>query len=139
MNRLRWKFAQFMQGRNGTDRLNQALIIMLLISALIGNFAWRRSYLAVMVSSWQLLLVILIYYRMFSKNLSRRYAENARYLALENKVRRFFGSKKYIQQQRKEFHIYTCPECKQKIRIPKGKGKISVRCPKCQTEFIKRS
>ena len=76
---------------------------------------------------------------MFSRNISKRYAENQKYLAIENKVRHFFGQKKYIQQQRKEFHIYSCPQCKQKIRIPRGKGKVSIRCPKCGNEFIKKS
>ena len=67
------------------------------------------------------------------------YAENQKYLALENRLRRFWGQKRYLIQQRKEYHIYKCPGCKQKIRIPRGKGKISIRCPKCGEEFIKNS
>ena len=62
-----------------------------------------------------------------------------KYLALENRLRRFWGQKRYLIQQRKEYHIYKCPGCKQKIRIPRGKGKISIRCPKCGEEFIKNS
>ena len=92
-----------------------------------------------LLTSWEILLIVFIYIRMFSRNLTKRYAENQKYLAVENKVRHFFGQKKYIQQQRKDYHIYSCPNCKQKIRIPKGKGKVSVRCPKCGTEFVKNS
>ena len=55
------------------------------------------------------------------------------------KIRNWFQNQKNIWQQRKVYHIYTCPSCKQKIRIPKGKGKIEVRCPKCGTTFIKKS
>ena len=138
MNKLREKLAKFMYGRYGSDKLNMFLLVILLVCAGINLFL-RNGYFSMLLSSWELLLIILIYYRMFSRNISKRYAENQKYLAMENRVRRFFGKNKYIQQQRKEFHIYTCPQCKQKIRIPKGKGKVSIRCPKCGREFVKNS
>ena len=135
---IKEKFAKFMYGRYGTDRLNMFFLIVLMVCA-VGNLFVTNAYFSVLLTSWEFLLIILIYYRMFSRNISKRYAENQKYLAMENRVRRFFGKNKYIQQQRKEFHIYTCPQCKQKIRIPKGKGKVSIRCPKCGREFVKNS
>lgn len=138
MNKIKEKFSKFMYGRYGTDKLNMFLVIMLLVFA-VGNFFVRNEYFSMVFTSWEFLLIFLIYYRMFSKNISKRYAENQKYLSIENRVRRFFGKSKYMQQQRKEFHIYTCPQCKQKIRIPRRKGKISIRCPKCGNEFVKNS
>ena len=138
MNKLREMLAKFMYGRYGTDRLNMFLLIVLIVCAGLNLFV-RNGYFSIVMSSWETLLIVLIYYRMFSRNIQKRYAENQKYLSLENKVKRFFGRTKYIQEQRKDFHIYTCPQCRQKIRIPKGKGKISVRCPKCWAEFVKKS
>lgn len=138
MNKIKEKFSKFMYGRYGTDKLNMFLVIMLLVFA-VGNLFVRNEYFSTVFTSWEFLLIFLIYYRMFSKNISKRYAENQKYLSIENRVRRFFGKSKYMQQQRKEFHIYTCPQCKQKIRIPRRKGKISIRCPKCGNEFVKNS
>ena len=138
MNKLREMLAKFMYGRYGTDRLNMFLLIVLIVCAGL-NLLVRNGYFSIVMRSWETLLIVLIYYRMFSRNIQKRYAENQKYLSLENKVKRFFGRTKYIQEQRKDFHIYTCPQCRQKIRIPKGKGKISVRCPKCGAEFVKKS
>lgn len=138
MNKLREMLAKFMYGRYGTDRLNMFLLIVLIVCAGLNLFV-RNGYFSIVMSSWETLLIVLIYYRMFSRNIQKRYAENQKYLSLENKVKHFFGRTKYIQEQRKDFHIYTCPQCRQKIRIPKGKGKISVRCPKCGAEFVKKS
>lgn len=138
MDKLKEKLARFMYGRYGSDRLNIFMVVVLLICAVINLFV-RTGYFSVLLTSWEFLLLILIYFRMFSRNISKRYAENQKYLEIENKVRRFFGRQKYIQEQRKDFHIYTCPQCRQKIRIPKGKGKISIRCPKCAAEFVKKS
>ena len=118
MNKLKEKLARFMYGRYGSDRLNIFMVIVLLVCAVINLFV-RTGYFSVLLTSWEFLLLILIYFRMFSRNVSKRYAENQKYLELENKVKRFFGKQKYIQEQRKDFHIYTCPQCRQKIRISK--------------------
>ena len=67
------------------------------------------------------------------------YKRQMRFLATKDAILNKFRKQKYYAAQRKDFHIYTCPTCKQKIRIPKGKGKISITCPKCKTSFIKKS
>lgn len=85
------------------------------------------------------LLLTLCYFRMFSKDISKRYGENQKFLALKGRFFGYFKNMKTRNQQRKTYHIYPCPTCKQKIRVPKGKGKICITCPKCKAEFIKKS
>lgn len=135
---MKEKIGRFMAGRYGNDKLNQFMMAVFLGGAVLNLFV-RNAYASTVLNSWECLLILLVYIRMFSRNISKRYAENQKYLALENRLRRFFGQKRYLMQQRKEYHIYKCPGCKQKIRIPRGKGKISIRCPKCGEEFIKNS
>ena len=135
---MKEKIGRFMAGRYGNDKLNQFMMAVFLGCAVLNLFV-RNAYASTVLNSWECLLILLVYIRMFSRNISKRYAENQKYLALENRLRRFFGQKRYLMQQRKEYHIYSCPGCKQKIRIPRGKGKISIRCPKCGEEFIKNS
>ena len=135
---MKEKIGRFMAGRYGNDKLNQFMMAVFLGCAVLNLFV-RNAYASTVLNSWECLLILLVYIRMFSRNISKRYAENQKYLALENRQRRFLGQKRYLKQQRKEYHIYKCPGCKQKIRIPRGKGKISIRCPKCGEEFIKNS
>ena len=135
---MKEKIGRFMAGRYGNDKLNQFMMAVFLGCAVLNLFV-RNAYASTVLNSWECLLILLVYIRMFSRNISKRYAENQKYLALENRLRRFLGQKRYLMQQRKEYHIYKCPGCKQKIRIPRGKGKISIRCPKCGEEFIKNS
>lgn len=135
---MKEKIGRFMAGRYGNDKLNQFMMAVFLGCAVLNLFV-RNAYASTVLNSWECLLILLVYIRMFSRNISKRYVENQKYLALENRLRRFFGQKRYLMQQRKEYHIYKCPGCKQKIRIPRGKGKISIRCPKCGEEFIKNS
>lgn len=72
---MKEKFAKFMAGRYGTDRLNMFLVIVLLVCAVLNLFV-RNGYFSVVLTSWEFLLIILIYIRMFSRNISKRYAEN---------------------------------------------------------------
>ena len=125
---------QFMQGRYGADQMGQMLSAVSMVFLIISLFSRNQA--------WFLLAVIGIvynYFRMFSKNISKRYAENQKYLKMTEGIRRKLASWKSQLAQRKIYHIYRCPGCKQKIRVPRGRGKIEIRCPKCNTRFVKKS
>ena len=135
---MREKMMRFMQGRYGVDTfskflLGAGLIVVLLSSVFRGRIPGTICYLA----GW--ILIIYCYFRMFSKNVTKRYTENQTFLTKTYKIRSFFNRQKSIWKQRKTHHIYKCPTCGQKIRVPRGKGKIEIRCPKCSTTFIKKS
>ena len=131
---MKEKIARFMAGRYGVDYLGRFTIIAGLIALLLAG--WTRSSLLNLLA-W--VLIIYSYYRMFSRNVYKRTQENQWYLNKTYKIRCFFARQKNMLTQRKTHHIYKCPTCKQKIRIPRGKGKIEIRCPKCNTTFIKKS
>ena len=84
-------------------------------------------------------ILVYCYYRMFSRDYNRRYAENQKFLTWQNRVKYKVNNWKRNLTDRKTHHIYKCPNCRQKIRVPRGKGKIIVTCPKCRTEFQKKS
>ncbi len=135
---MKEKLYRFMQGRNGVDSLSKFLLItgvvVVLLSALFGSHPVGMFFYFL---GW--VVIIYCYFRMFSRNISKRYAENEAFLNRTYKVRSFFQKQINIWKQRRVYHIYTCPGCRQKIRIPRGKGKIEIRCPKCGTTFIKKS
>ena len=123
-----------MQGRYGADQMGQMLSAVSMVFLIISLFSRNQG--------WFLLALIGIvynYFRMFSKNISKRYAENQKYLTMTAGIRRKIASWKSQLAQRKVYHIYRCPGCKQKIRVPRGRGKIEIRCPKCNTRFVKKS
>ncbi len=127
-------FTDFMSGRYGTDQLSKATLILCLVCIILNAFT-RFSPLYLLA----LVLLVWCYFRMFSRNYVKRSAENQRYLDATWKVRAWFGKMKNRVVQSKDYHIYKCPSCGQKIRIPRGKGKIRITCPKCRTEFEKKS
>lgn len=131
---MREKLIRFMQGRYGVDALSKCVVwigfAMLILSMFLRNNI-------VDIIGW--ICIIIAYFRMLSKNISKRAAENQVYLNKTYKLRCKLASMKNRFAQGKDYHIYSCPSCKQKIRIPRGKGKIEVRCPKCGTTFVKRS
>ena len=131
---MRAKIYRFMQGRYGTDDFYKFLFWVALIGIVI-NWFFKSQLLSFAVT----LILVYAMYRVLSKNHSARYAENQRYLQVTAKIRYWFDQQKKLMEERKYHHIYTCPKCRQKIRIPKGKGKIMIRCPKCHHEFQKRS
>ncbi len=131
---LRNKFNQFMLGRYGTDSLSRGMMILALALYVLNWFVNSS-----MLSSAFLLLLILCYFRMFSRNVYKRAQENQLYLQKTAKLRQSFYQFKNRAKGSKTHHIYKCPKCKQKIRVPRGKGRISIHCPKCNHDFIKKS
>ena len=131
---MKERMQRFMAGRYGNDQLNQFIFIVAIISMVL-EIITRQSLFYTLT----LVLLILAYVRVFSRNINKRYEENMKFLKKKDAILNKFRKQKYYAAQRRNFHIYTCPQCKQKIRIPKGKGKISITCPKCRTSFIKKS
>ncbi|QFJ56166.1 hypothetical protein FXF36_01800 [Pseudobutyrivibrio xylanivorans] len=136
--------AQFFVGRTGVDALGRtvtwaALILMLLTMITHSNIIYLLAMACLGYSFW----------RMLSKNYQKRYNENQLFLQKTVRIRGFFSrlipnirnrfdGLKRDYQQRKVYAIFKCPTCKQKLRAPKGRGKIEVTCSKCHTVFIKK-
>ena len=130
---MREKLQRFMMGRYGNDQLNRFLMILAVIFFVLSLFKIPFVYLL------GIICLFYAYFRMFSRNTYKRSLENNWYLKKSYKIRQFLATFKRDMQMRKTHHIYRCPSCKQKIRIPRGKGKIEIRCPKCYHTFIKKS
>lgn len=131
---MREKLRRFMMGRYGVDSFSKFMMGAVLVMWVLDMFLHSR-----ILYSWSILLIIYVYFRMFSRNVTKRYEENQKFLAIKSKVLSRFRSEKSQLKQRKTHHIYKCPTCRQKIRIPRGKGRICITCPKCKTEFTKIS
>lgn len=117
---------RFMAGRYGTDRLNMAILcaglVLVIIYGLVPNAAlklilWAASYG----------LMIWAIFRSLSRNTYKRYQEN-------RKFSQFFDRLKD-----RDHRYYDCPKCRQPVRVPRGKGKISITCPRCREKFIRKT
>lgn len=131
---LRERFARFMIGRYGMDMLGRFLNAAACIFLVAGFFSGSRW-----LDVGALIFLILCYFRIFSKNIGRRFEENQKFQRIWFQTSQIFKKWGFKLQQIRKYHIYKCPDCGQKIRIPRGKGKISIHCPKCSTDFIKKS
>ena len=131
---MREKLRQFMIGRYGTDGLNQFLSIASLVLLLIAIIS-RVS----LFTSLGAALLIFCYYRTFSRNISKRTEENYKFYTLKDRVGNKFKGWKEQWANRKVYHYYRCPQCRQKLRVPRGRGRIQISCPRCGTQFIKKS
>ncbi len=123
-----------MYGRYGSDILSRHLSVLALILLLI-------SYIPYLNFLWFIAVFTLIFstFRMFSKNIPSRRRELEKYLNFTGKIKRFFNLKKEKIKNRKTHKYYKCKNCKANLRVPKGKGKIEITCPKCKSTMIKRT
>ena len=128
MNKFQYKLAQFMMGRRGFDQLSRGLMMLAVIFILLDFFVPKN-----ILSSLAFLTIIYSYFRAFSRNLSRRQAENEWYVTfVENKLRA------YRSRDYKHYKYFKCPSCGQTLRAPKGRGKIRVTCSSCHSIFEKK-
>ncbi|MEY8338619.1 hypothetical protein AALB16_11455 [Lachnospiraceae bacterium 62-35] len=134
MDSFQEKVQRLMAGRYGMDAFGRFLHGMIMVLILVNLFV--KSDIV-----WFLEIVLLIYSvnRMFSKNFTRRQKENNLFQRYGFYVSEQWKRWKYKGEQALHYRIFKCPGCSQKIRIPRGKGRISIHCPKCHTDFIRRS
>ena len=159
MNRFGMWFANLMRCRYGNDNLNRFLLIVSVILIIADMFVrWRLLYMLAV------LILIYVYCRMFSRNINARYRENQKFLQFTAKFRRNGGpgnasyggaygggqygntansgnagwGRKAKPAKDRDHKIFKCPVCGEKLRVPKGAGKISITCPHCGEKFIKK-
>ena len=128
---------RFMVGRNGNDQLNLFLYavdaVLLIAATLVRGQVGRWMYAAVLV------LLGYIYFRMFSRNLTKRREENGKYLRVRYSIEAGLKIRKEKWVQRKDYKFFTCPACKTTLRVPRGHGKIKIVCRKCGNSFTGKS
>jgi len=130
--------ARFMYGRNGSDQLNMALLVGYLI-LWVAQILLRRIWTAqLIVETLMLALVILIFFRAFSRNLPKRRAENTKFLNWWYPLKNRAAAAKQRRQD-KDHKYFTCKNCKTVCRVPAGKGKVEITCPKCGHKIIGKS
>ncbi len=124
------KLYRFISGRYGNDQLSCAMLIV----ALLFNLFFRFTAFGIF-GLLGMALTGLVVYRMLSRNVPKRREENRRFVCLWTDAKRSFNDWKIRKAQSKEFKFYSCPDCKNMLRVPRGKGKIHITCPKCGQRF----
>jgi hypothetical protein len=130
MNWLR----RFMIGRYGGDQLS----VVLLICSVLLSWTTKSAKLPLLAfigyGCWGICI-----FRMLSRNIERRRMENYKFAILVSPVYSWFKQFRSRLKDAKTHCYFICPNCKTKLRVPKGKGKIIITCPKCKTEFPQKT
>ena len=130
---IRNALQRFMYGRYGNDQLNMVLVLLSL-----------ALYLVFVVTSWTFLyavsfmLMAAALFRCLSRNYDRRRAENGKFLSLVQPVTRWYRLRRTIRRD-KDHCYFKCPNCGQQLRVPRGKGRITVTCRGCGATFQEKS
>lgn len=134
MAKFKDSMVKFKYGRYGVDHFSRLLIGVSVVLLVVTLF-WYNTFFYVL----GIVLMAYVYFRTFSKNVSKRYAENQVYLKYRYKLVAKCNTFIARLKDSKTHRIFKCPGCGQKIRVPRHKGKISIKCPKCRIEFIKKT
>lgn len=133
VNPMRNMLARLMYGRYGMDEYGRFLSLTGLVILILAIGAGIFSDKAYSVLYYVALAVLFYcYFRMFSRNIYKRQQENGKFLRHKRSIADRF-------QQRHTHRFYKCKNCKVTVRVPKGRGRIEITCPKCGYKFIKKS
>ncbi len=126
MAQLSAKIQRFMAGRYGTDRLNMTILGAGLVACLISPF-FHNATVNLLLTAISYGLMIWAIYRSLSRQTYKRYQENRKFLQFFDRLRD------------RQHRYYDCPKCRQVVRVPRGKGKIAITCPRCREKFIRNT
>lgn len=134
MKKIMMKIKRWLGNRNGVDELASLTGVLSCLLYLTGTLT-RIEVLGLMSA------VLLIYsmFRIFSDRSDKRREENQKLLEARWKLINKLNKRKSRLTSRRQYKYFKCPECRQTLRIPRGKGKVDVTCPKCGKVFEKRS
>lgn len=130
---LGYKLRMWMYGRNGMDAFGQFLLICAIVVNILSYLPYLRlfSLMGTALLIWEIV-------RFCSKNLYKRQQENAKYWSIRQKASKSLAFYKKMWQERATHRYFKC-KCGTRMRVPKGKGKIEITCPKCQSKIIKKT
>ena len=117
---------RFMEGRYGSDKLNSYILGVALVVVLLAALI-RVPLLNLILHAVAYVLMFWSIFRSLSRNTYKRYEENRRFLRLLDQLRD------------RDHRYYACPKCRQTVRVPRGKGKIAITCPRCREKFVRKS
>ena len=135
---MRERIARFMAGRNGNDQLNIFLLVTDVI-LLVVSWILKNSAIHTLLFGLAVVLLVIAYLRMLSRDLARRREENGKYLRLRYKAAGWLRLRKERWVQRKDYKFFVCPSCHTTLRVPRGRGKIRIVCRKCGVAFDGKS
>lgn len=124
------RYIKFMKDRYGVDELYKFLLLICFVLIVINTFISNN-----IIRLFEVLLIVIIFYRYMSKNIKLRKKENDKYLEIKDKIIKLFDYNKKKYKDRNTHMYKKCPKCKQKIRLPLKKGKHTVKCPNCGNKF----
>lgn len=128
------RYQRFMYGRYGNDELNFALIFLSLLLSLVSNFdkLWFLYFISAVP-------VIVAVFRALSRNTNERYNERIRFIGIISAFKNKYIKIRNRCRDKKTHKFFTCKKCKATLRLPKGRGKIKITCPKCGNIMIKKT
>lgn len=133
LQKLNTAAERFMLGRYGIDELGTFLLFSGLVLALISLF---RPLFWLAVPAF--VIITFSYVRCFSKNIAKRQSELARFWGERSRAKDKIAFLKSCVNDRTH-RYFRCKACRTVMRVPRGKGKIEITCPKCRRKIVKRT